>query len=474
MTSVPEPTFTAVGFVPPESSAVLAGVQADIDAAFGNTLSYALTTPQGQLASSEAAVVDNVYALFCYYANQTDPAYATGRMQDAIARLYFLERLPAEPTVLQVACAGLAGTVIPVDAVIQDTSGNLYTCSGEGTIPVTGSVTLSFANKLPGPVAVPDSDGVSIYQAIPGWDAATVVSGVLGQNVEGRDAFEARRIATVAGNSFGAAGSIVGAVAQVEGVLDYYAYDNGTAAPVTVGGVSIAAHSVYVCASGGLDLDVAQAILSKKGGGCALTGNTTVTAYDSNPLFSAPIPYQIKFERPTGLPVLFAVTLVNGPTIPADAAAQVQAAIVSAFSGGDGKQRARIGLALLATRFVAPVEALGSWAQVSTILVGSNNSSSAVVTGSIAGSTLTVSAVTSGTLAVGQTISDAAGVILAGTRITLQNSGTPGGVGVYTVLHSQTVTSRTITSAVAASSSVQVNVNQAPTIDADNIVVSTT
>lgn len=60
----------------------------------------------------------------------------------------------------------------------------------------------------------------------------------------------------------------------------------------------------------------------------------------------------------------------------------------------------------------------------------------AVVTGTIATTTLTVSAVTSGTLAVGQTLSGAS--VTAGTTLTAFVTGT-GGTGTYTVTPSQTV-----------------------------------
>jgi hypothetical protein len=65
----------------------------------------------------------------------------------------------------------------------------------------------------------------------------------------------------------------------------------------------------------------------------------------------------------------------------------------------------------------------------------------AVVTGSIAGTTLTVTAVTSGTLYVGQTIQGS--TVTAQTIITALGTGT-GGAGTYTVNNSQTVTSRTL------------------------------
>jgi hypothetical protein len=65
-----------------------------------------------------------------------------------------------------------------------------------------------------------------------------------------------------------------------------------------------------------------------------------------------------------------------------------------------------------------------------------------VVTGSIAGTTLIVTALTSGALAVGQIITGTN--VLSGTRITALGTGT-GGTGTYTVSQSQTVASTTIT-----------------------------
>jgi len=65
----------------------------------------------------------------------------------------------------------------------------------------------------------------------------------------------------------------------------------------------------------------------------------------------------------------------------------------------------------------------------------------AVITGAISGTTLTVSAVSSGTLAVGMTIQGAG--VTANTIITALGTGT-GGVGTYTVNFSQTITAITM------------------------------
>lgn len=66
-----------------------------------------------------------------------------------------------------------------------------------------------------------------------------------------------------------------------------------------------------------------------------------------------------------------------------------------------------------------------------------------VVTGSISGTTLTVSAVTSGQVNVNETFTGSG--VAAGTFIVSQLTGTPGGVGTYQVNNAQTVASETLT-----------------------------
>ncbi len=476
-TNVPNITFGPNGVQAPPESAILTGVQADLNVAFGGNLNPAQNTPQGQLAVSMAAIVGNVYDTFTFLASMFDPAFATGRYQDAIGRIYFQNRVPSQPTILQVICTGLPGTVIPVNALVSDSVGNTYTCTGSGTIPSTGAITLSFANLVPGPIAVPAS--VSIFQSITGWDTVFLLSGVLGQNTETRAAFEARRQQSVAANAAGSVSAIRGAVLAVAGVIDAYVTENTSNAPVVIGGVTLAPNSLYAAAVGGLDTAVAQAIWSKKAPGCAYNGNTTVTIFDSQSGYSPPLPsYQVTFQRPSNLQILFSVNIVNSATVPANALTLVQQALANAFVGGDGGPRASIGSTILAARFVAPVQALGAWAQVRQIQVGSDNSPSATVTGSIAGNVLSVSAVISGTLAIGQTLqsgtavsgsTSGSGIIGPGTTIISQLTGTPGGIGTYQVTNNQTVPSQTIIAAVANSTQVNVNINQEPVLSPGNV-----
>lgn len=359
-TSVPPIQFTPTGVTAPTDAQILAGVLADMNAAFGGKLNPGLSTPQGQLATSMAAIKSDADAQFLNFVNQVDPASADGFMQDAIGRLYFLERRPATPTTVQVNCMGKQGVVIAQGSLVKDANGNLYACTQAGTIPSGGSVTLPFAAQINGPTACPaGAISGAPYRTIPGWDrASNAVDGVPGTLVENRAEFEYRRQQSVAKNGRGTPQAIYGAVFDVVGVTDAYVIDNVENTPVAVGvtNYTLAPKSIYVAVAGGANADIANAIWAKKDGGAGYNGNTTVTVQDTSG-YSNPIPtYTVKFQRPTDTPIYFAINVQNlGPQSTAAVTAAIQAAIISAFGGGDGGQRARIGSQIFASRFFAAI-----------------------------------------------------------------------------------------------------------------------
>ena len=226
-TNVPALTIGPTGAVLPDASAILAGRQADLQAAFGGALAPALNTPQGQIASSDAAIVNDAYATFASLVAGIDPASSSGRLQDGIARFYFLSREAAQSTVVVLSCLGLTGTPIPINAKAKDRAGNVYLCTQAGTIPSGGTIDLTFACAVTGPIAAPAGYVDEIYQAIPGWDdCVNADDGVLGNVVESPADFEYRRAQSVAKNSIGQTGSVLGAVLDLDGVLDAYALEN--------------------------------------------------------------------------------------------------------------------------------------------------------------------------------------------------------------------------------------------------------
>jgi hypothetical protein len=465
-TNVPQPYFGPLGVVLPTEAEILAGVQADINLALGGSVNPQLQTPQGQLATTETAVTGDSQALFAWFCNQVDPAYNSGRMQDGIGRIYFLSRIPAEPTVQAVVCAGLNGTPISAAGVIAtDQDDNQWICQQSGTISA-GSVTLDFECAVTGPIAGPVS--LEISQGPFGLESLTPSGdAVLGQNVETPSQFEQRRKASVAANASQILDSIQGTVLGLSDVLDCYCYENDSGSPATFGGVTLAENSIYVCVLGGAQPAVAMAIWSKKGPGCAYNGNTSTTITDPNPAYNPPAPsYTVTYQTPaiTGFAAL--VILVNNSGIPSNALTLIQNAIIAAFAGLDGGSRAKIGSNVLASRYAPGVLALGSWAQLVSLQIGISGVAASLTGSSIFGTTLTAT-VARGTLAAGQLLQDS-GLLQPGTLIVSQLTGPTGGSGTYMVSVSQTVASESMTATTLGTGNTM-NINQAPTISAANI-----
>lgn len=398
MTAVPQIIFAPTGLQLPTEPAILEGVQTDMNGAFGGNLNPSLETPQGQMATSQTAIIADKNAQIAFLAQQTDPDFATGRFQDAIGKFYFMTRKPALPTTTQVACLGAQGTIIPVGATCVDSLGNKYLCSEAGTIPVGGTITLPFACSVTGPVPLSNND-LSIYQTITGWNSVTNNTVVVGVDVESRADFEYRRQMSVALNSQGALASVVSNVFAVDGVTDVYPYENSTGSPITIGttAVGLVAHSLYVCVAGGVDAEIAQAIWEKKDPGCDMNGTTTVLVTDTV-LYQYPYPsYTIKFQRPAALPIKFLVQLQNNPQLPSNIVQLVQNAIIAAFNGDDGGQRARIGATLLAGRYYSGVALTSQYANILALFIdtgGGTFVATSVVAGADELPTLTASDIT--------------------------------------------------------------------------------
>lgn len=366
MTEVPPPSFGPVGFTSPEELAILAGVIADMNVAFGGNLNTDVSTPQGQWATSLAAVIGASNDLFVDFTAQVDPAFSSGRMQDAIARIYYLTRRGATPTTVTARCSGATGVTITQGALARATDGTIYAALSAGLIATIGYVDLQFAALTPGPIDLPIGALSTIYRTIPGWDSVTnLTAGTTGRDEETREQLEDRRALSVASNATGILPAVRGSVLAVSGVVDAYVTENETGTAATIGGVLIAAHSLYVGVQGGSDQDVATAIWLKKPPGCNYTGTTSIVISDTNSGYLTPPTYTVKFERVIGTPVNFDVTLATGPGVPGDAGLQVEAAIAALFPS-----LARIGQAMYASSYTCAINALGPWVRLLSIEVG--------------------------------------------------------------------------------------------------------
>lgn len=373
-TNVPPIQFTDQGVVVPVESVILAGVQADINAAFGGGVNPGLTTPQGQLAQSLTAIIGDKNDDMLEVSNQVDPDVASGRWQDAIGRIYFLNRIAASGTVVTATCIGLVGAVIPAGSVAQDVNGYLYASTIVATIDASGRVDVPFQCETMGPIACSIGALSTIYTAAQGWDRVTnLTAGTPGQLVENRTAFEARRRLSVAINSVNGVQSVYGAVLNVPNVVDAFVIDNPTSAMVEVGATHypLLAHSLFVSALGGEPAAIAAAIWSKKAPGCDYNGDTAFVVTDTS--YDPPQPqYVVKWVTPVPVQCFFAVTIQANDQLAADITQRIQQAIVAAFNGEDGGAAARIGSTIYAGSYYAGVAATDANVNIYSIALGTD------------------------------------------------------------------------------------------------------
>lgn len=375
-THVPLPTFTPTGLVTASEQAILTGVLEDYVAAFaatGKVLSTELTTPQGQLAQSQAFMVAAFQAMLQQLIANVDPLTASGAYQDALGRIYFLTRQSATYALVEATVGGVVGATLPAGAQVRSSDGSIWA----SLIPVVygpgGTATVTFQAQVAGSGPAAGINDLTIYQHQTNWESVTnAAPSVPGADTESRAEFETRRADSVQIGGTGTPQSIRAAVANVPGVSDVYVYNNGSSVPITVGATNypIPRNSIAINVTGGDQQAVADAIWSKIDCGCGFATQTTVTVnVQDTEGYVPPYPtYPIRFmhnRTPTQLYMTVNVALL--PSLPANYIPLVQQAVASTFANGFTSQdgtinvsRARIGGQIVAAEYTAPLLAIGN------------------------------------------------------------------------------------------------------------------
>lgn len=347
----------SVGLVAPSTATIRDAVAAAWVNAFNTgdgspALDTESATPAGQCIDSITAYLAQANADLLFLANMFNPLSSEGIWQDALAKIYFIDRKISQHTLVTCQVTGLSGTVIPAGAVVMDVDGIEYACVDPVTIGVDGIANAIFECMEAGPIQCASNAIQTIITVIPGWDTvANSSDGVTGRLVESQVDFEARRFACVSANAHGSAAALQGALCSLEGVIDCRVLENDTNATVTKNGVSIAGHSVAICIYGGDNDEIAETIYMKKDGGCGTVGSTAIS-YVATDFNNAVYNYNI--VRPTETNVKVVVTVNDDGNLPSDVEDRIQNAVVKDFLGEDlNSKNTRVGLAstVYASRF---------------------------------------------------------------------------------------------------------------------------
>ena len=325
-------SVTPQGVIIPEEIDILNGALQDIIDAFPEALSSNISSPQGQLATSEAYILAKYNGAILQVANNFDPQYADGVFQDALGHIYGMDRIIATPGVVNCVCSGIEGTLIPAGSQVRDVSKNIYESIQDITILSTGFGSGFFSALSLGSFGIPSNTVTQVYTSIVGWSGVNnPADGITGRNEETRQEFEARRLALINKNSRGSLSAIKSGLLSTTGVIDVYVNQNRTGSNFTIPGTStiIPAHSAYISVLGGANYDVAGGIAQNIDPGTGLSGSTTILWND--PLVN--IDYSITFDRPIQVGIGVVVSITGNANTATGADERARKAIISQFTG---------------------------------------------------------------------------------------------------------------------------------------------
>lgn len=347
---------TEEGIQTPEVDQVISGLWDMFVGAFGEDLNTDMSTPQGQLVTSLAAIISDANNQLVSVLNQFDPLYANGTWQDAIGYIYFMKRKPATHSTAQLKVMGLSGVVIPEGFLFLDEKNELWETTKQNIIGENGEAIVNVECVNSGIIEAAPNTINTIVKALAGLDRATNESAAaVGSEEETQKDFEFRRKDSVALNSKNTNSATYGAVYNLDGVLDVYVYDNPSDGGITIGSTNypLIRNSILVSVVGGDPEEIAYTILTKAGSGCSFNGNTEITVKDLENFPNSPPTYKVRFERPENIPIKFKVTLDSKSSIASQDEKAIKEAILASFSSGIAK--ARIGQQIVASRFMCPV-----------------------------------------------------------------------------------------------------------------------
>lgn len=321
------------GVIIPDTAQTRSEVSDEYKDEFGQDLDTRQSTPQGMLITSETIARNGVLRNNAVLANQINPNEAGGQFLDAIGALTASARRPQEFTVIPaVNLAGVAGTVIPSNSLAAlSSNGLVFHCISAVTLDGSGMGVADFQAVDAGPIDV--SAGlltVILPDQVVGWETVNNTEvGIPGEIVQSDESFRLFRRETLAIQGVSLPEATISAIRATPGVRGKPAFlENLSWTTQVIDGVTMDPKSIYACVDGGADEDVANALRSKKSGGCGYNGNTTVTQTDP----ASGQVYVIKFDRPTLIPILARVTIRQDSSV-ADPIESVKAAIVAYANG---------------------------------------------------------------------------------------------------------------------------------------------
>lgn len=239
------------------------------------------------------------------YRTSTKPDYALNNF------LHFRKQpAPAKKTLT---ITGSASFTIPIGTLtaISVTTGLIFKNETELVTNTSGSVTGTFVCEIPGTIGNLPVNDVTIKGDAPSGFTYTSITdsyvGSGGQNQETDSMYKQRWENTRDINGFWTLEAIESEIYRQNGVIEVSSIDNKLNTPVTIGTQTLEPHSNHFVVKGGVDQDIWNSIYKKADQSIPSNGDIIGFVADNKGVL-----HEVKFSRPTAVPVYYQITDLTG------------------------------------------------------------------------------------------------------------------------------------------------------------------
>lgn len=258
-------------------------------------------SPASVLITAETTSRKNLQETAALLANQINPNIAGGTFLDALWALTNGQRIAATSTTVTATIAGVSGTVIPSGSVAETTDGDRFQTISEITIPLSGTIDVSFQAVEAGAVSCLSGTLINISDGgVLGWETVTNLSdGVIGKETQSDASARVDRRLTLSLGSKAVLFAIISGLYSIDDVNSLYIQENYEDTEEVINGVTMDPHSIYLCIDGATDDEVTTALYEYKTLGCGYNDGAsgfpitnTIQTPDTDKNYTA------KFDRP--------------------------------------------------------------------------------------------------------------------------------------------------------------------------------
>jgi uncharacterized phage protein gp47/JayE len=305
MATTPSAQISSTGIAVPPFNDFLSYLQTQYKGIYGQDVDLDPDTIDGAWLSIVALALSDCAQSCGSVYNAFSPATAQGVGLSSVVKINGLQRQTASNSQADVVVIGQAGTIL-TNALAQDTAGYQWALPASVTIPVGGSIVVTVTCTTQGAITAAANTINKIFTPVRGWQSITnPLAAVPGNPVEDDATLRVRQSVSTGLPALSVLDSLIGAVANLPGVLRYQGYDNDQGTPDANG---IPGHSIAIVVQGGDAQQIAETINLKKTPGTGTYGTTSETVTDAKG-----VPNVINFFQLTDVPIEIAVTITAMP-----------------------------------------------------------------------------------------------------------------------------------------------------------------